>query len=200
MKTFATPTGEEPTRLPFHGERTSPIAQFEPARRAGEPSGRAAVGVESGGPHLSRLRTFLSDMVSRVLVAMDDSEMAANALRYALDVHPEADVTVLTVVGEPSGTMGRATAIATADDPETKASELAEPVFERARELAAGRGREVETVVALGHPARRIVERAAEFDAVVLGSHGGTTADRLFVGNVAETVFKRASVPVTVVR
>lgn len=139
-------------------------------------------------------------MVSRVLVAMDDSEVAEAALRYALDVHGTADVTVLTVVGEPSRTMWGPTAIAAAEDPREKATALARPIVERATEIASELGREITTTVGVGHPAREIVDRAGEFDAVVIGSHGGTMADRLFVGNVAETVFRRSPVPVTVVR
>ena len=139
-------------------------------------------------------------MISRILVPMDDSEMAEHALRHALDAHPDATVTVLTVVGEPSGMFGEATAIALADDPERSAEEHAQPVFERAREIATEYGIEIGTDVAVGHPARAILNRAGEFDAVVIGSHGGTLADRLIVGNVAEKVFRRSPVPVTVVR
>ncbi len=64
---------------------------------------------------------------------------------------------------------------------EVAAAERADPVHERARELAA--------------------EYDAEnFDAVVIGTHGDDTIGRLFVGDVAETVFRRSPVPVTVVR
>lgn len=75
-------------------------------------------------------------MVSRVLVAMDGSEMSEEALPYVPDVHSEAEITVLTIVGEPSPMMGQATAIAMADDPQEKAEELGKPVLERAKELA----------------------------------------------------------------
>ena len=139
-------------------------------------------------------------MVSDVLVAMDGSEVAEEALRYALDAHPDATVTVLTVVGVPSAMFGEATAIALADDPTASAEEYAEPVLDRARDIAAAADREVQTVVGTGHPARTILNRAAEFDTVVLGSHGGSLADHLLVGNVAERVFRRSPVPVTVVR
>jgi nucleotide-binding universal stress UspA family protein len=34
----------------------------------------------------------------------------------------------------------------------------------------------------------------------VVGSHGGSLSDRLFIGNVAERVSHRSPVPVTIVR
>jgi nucleotide-binding universal stress UspA family protein len=139
-------------------------------------------------------------MISRVLVAMDDSEMAEKALRYALDAFPDAEYTVLTVVGEPSGMMGEATAIAMADDPQAEAEDHAEPVLERVEEIAAETGADVETIVATGSAGRTIVNRAEDFDTVVIGSHSGSLADRLLVGNVAKRVFNHSPVPVTVVR
>lgn len=139
-------------------------------------------------------------MVSKVLVAMDGSEVAEQALRYALEVHSEAEITVLTVVGEPSVMFGEATAIALAEDPEQSMNEYAQPVLDRAREIAAESDAEIGTEVRTGHPARVILNRADAFDTVVIGSHGGTLADRLLVGNVAEKVFRGSPVPVTVVR
>jgi nucleotide-binding universal stress UspA family protein len=139
-------------------------------------------------------------MVSRVLVAVDGSEVSEQALRYALDAHPDAEVTVLTVVGTPSRMFGQATAIALSDDPDRSIAEHAEPVLERAREVAAESGIEVSTEAAAGHPARTIIDRASDYDVVVVGSHGGSVADRLLVGNVADSVVRHSPVPVTVVR
>ena len=139
-------------------------------------------------------------MVERVLVAMDDSELSERALRYALDAHPDADVTVLHVVGEPSGMMGAATGIALADDSEGRVRELSEDVFERAGNIASEHGVAVDVETEVGSPASRIVERAEDFDVVVIGTHSGSLADRLLVGNVAQSVFRNAPVPVTVVR
>lgn len=142
-------------------------------------------------------------MVSKVLVPMDDSKYAGQALEYALDSFPEADVTVLHVVGVPSPMMGEATALALADDIEEAAAERAEPVFERAREIANERDREIDTVVYLGHPARNIINHAEDYDTIVIGAHGAdwSRATRQFlVGNVAETVSKRSPIPVVIVR
>ncbi|MDZ7849453.1 MAG: universal stress protein [Halodesulfurarchaeum sp.] len=139
-------------------------------------------------------------MIDRALVPMDDSEMAEQALRYALESYPEAEVTVLHVVGEPSPMMGQATELALADDIETKAREIAKPVTDRAAEIAAEYDTDIGTVIEVGHPSRAIVNRAEDYDVVVLGAHGGSLADRLLTGNVAERVFRRSPVPVMIVR
>ena len=142
-------------------------------------------------------------MASRILVPMDDSEHAGQALEYALDNFPDADVSVLHVVGVPSPLMGEATGLALADDLEEAAAERAEPVFEQAREVAADHGREIDTMVGIGHPARNIMDRAEDYDTIVLGAHGADwsrATRRFLVGNVAETVSKRAQIPVIIVR
>jgi nucleotide-binding universal stress UspA family protein len=139
-------------------------------------------------------------MIDQVLVAVDDSEMAERALEYALEVHPDADVTVFHVVGEPSPWMGEAMSLAIDDDIEEAKQTHANDVLNRVRAVAAEYDRDVDTDVGMGSPAKAIINRSAEFDQVVIGSHGGSLVDRLLVGNVAEKVFRRAPVPVTVVR
>ncbi len=142
-------------------------------------------------------------MLSSILVPMDDSEHAANALEYALENHPDAEITVLHVVGVPSMMMGEATALALESNLQEAAAAHAEPTFDRARQLAEKHDREIETVVGIGHPARNILNRSSDYETVILGAHGEdwSRATRQFlVGNVAETVSKRAPVPVIIVR
>ena len=139
-------------------------------------------------------------MLARVLVPMGGSEMAERALEYALENHPDAEITVLTVVAEPSGMMGDAMGLALEDDFESGAGARAGGGHDRASQLAAEHDAAMDTVVAVGRPAREIVARAPDYDAVVIGSHEGSVADRLFVGDVAKTVFLRSPVPVVVVR
>ncbi len=128
--------------------------------------------------------------------------MSERALEYALEVFPDAEITVLHVVGEPSQMWGYATGLALADDLEEAAEEHAENVFDRAREIVADAGGDatLETVIAFGHPARAIINRTDDYETVVIGTHSGSVSDRVFVGNVAEKVFRRSSVPVVVVR
>ena len=64
-------------------------------------------------------------MISRILVAMDDSEMSERALEYVLEAHPNTEITILHVIGEPSPMWGEATGIALADNIEEAAEEHA---------------------------------------------------------------------------
>lgn len=141
-------------------------------------------------------------MIERVLVPMDDSRMARRALRYALEAHPEADITVFHVVGGPSSMMGKAVGIALADDPEAFARDKAHDVFESAESIAAEYGTEIRTEFRVGHPVRAILSFIEDepFDVVIMGTHGGKIADSLLVGNVAKKIFRRSPVPVTSVR
>ena len=139
-------------------------------------------------------------MIDRVLVPMDDSEMARKALEYALQVHPDAEITVLTVVGGPTPYMGEAVGLSLADDLDVAAEVLAEPIFSSAASVAEGFNREIRTLVRLGSPIRRIVNESAEYDLIIMGAHGRDLSSRLLLGNVAATVTRRAPTPVTIVR
>lgn len=139
-------------------------------------------------------------MLSRVLVAVDDSEIAERVLEYAFEAHPNAEVTVLHVVGTPTGMMGEATALSLTEDFEQEIDEDARELFDAARELAADHDSELTTTVGVGRPARAVLDRAGEFDVVIIGAHEGTIVDRLLVGDVAKKIVQDSPVPVTVVQ
>lgn len=138
--------------------------------------------------------------MTRILVPMDRSEMAEAALRFACSVHPDSDITVLHVVGGPTGYMGEAAGLALSMDMPAAVEEHAQDVFERARKIADESGVTVTTCVQLGSPIRAIVRCADDFDHIILGSHGRNVQSRILLGNVAATVTRRSPIPVTVVR
>jgi nucleotide-binding universal stress UspA family protein len=133
----------------------------------------------------------------KILVPVDESEQSHEALRYAHETFPHAEITALHVIAADSYWT------AFADD------SVAVPGYERARKRAealldASRNEtpEIETRIETGSPAHEIVDYAGKggFDAVVIGSHGRTGAARILLGSVAETVARRSPVPVTIVR
>jgi len=133
----------------------------------------------------------------KLLVPVDGSEPAREALRYALETFSDPSVTVLNVRG---GAESRP--VTDHDEWEARQRERAEEVFGPAREIAAEHGAEIETAMEHGEAAKRIVAYTEEHDvdAIVMGTRGREGASRLLLGSVAETVVRRAPVPVTVVR
>lgn len=142
-------------------------------------------------------------MVAHVLVPIDGSELSKRALEHALTAYPDAAVTVLHVV-DPVDAVYRAEASGPVEAERwvEAARESADALLADARERAAARGVDVDTEIRIGKPVREIVELADESDVdhIVVGSHGRTGAARLVLGSVAESVVRRSSVPVTVVR
>jgi nucleotide-binding universal stress UspA family protein len=144
-------------------------------------------------------------MGQHILVPVDGSEEAEQALEYALTQRPDPAVTLLHVVN-PVSTFGYA------DDDyfdfdayqgEAKRQrERGEELLEEYREAAAERGVEVETAIRTGAPAAEILAAVDELgaDHIVMGSRGRSGVGRVLFGSVAEAVTRRASVPVTIVR
>ncbi|MDG5821166.1 universal stress protein [Natronococcus sp. A-GB7] len=140
-------------------------------------------------------------MSQHVLVPVDGSRPSRAALEYACEQFPDAELTLLYVV-DPMTDYSRQRAYPgyTADDEYKSEREKAEAVLEGLEETLPD-DVTVETTVEAGDPARTIVQYADDqgVDGIVLGSHGREGVARYLLGSVAETVVRRAAVPVTVI-
>lgn len=140
---------------------------------------------------------------SHVLVALDGSPLADDALEFALEVF-DCRVTVLTVVTPLDADMSEGGVLEPGEGRLEAAEERAERVIERARDRAAAVDRTVETAVETGNPAEAILAsvEASDVDHVVMGGHGGSESGTLrrLLGTVTTAVVGEAAVPVTVVR
>lgn len=141
-------------------------------------------------------------MTDRILVPLDGSERAYEALEYAITEHPDAEFTLLHALEFQEASYVEGPVVVMDEGVKEAAENRAEQIFEEAHELADGLGYEgeLETVVEEGKPTRAIVDHADDFDAVVMGSYGREGVGQKLLGSVAETVVRRAPVPVTVVR
>lgn len=144
-------------------------------------------------------------MSKSVLVPFDDSPLSTDALEFACEEFEDADITVLTVLDFVEAAYGAPPGVGLPEHWETwheEAEEAADERLDDAAELAAEHGVDVETRKELGPPARVIANYADEHDVdhVVMGSHGRTGVSRVLLGSVAESVMRRAPVPVTIVR
>lgn len=129
-----------------------------------------------------------------VLVPIDGSESAWTAFEYVMRQHADGPIVVLHVVDPSEGNYARQAG----ERPKERSTELLETAVERADAA----GVEIETDTTTGSPADAILDYTedTEIDHVVMGSRGRSGLSRLLLGSVAETVVRRAPVPVTVVR
>lgn len=139
-------------------------------------------------------------MSQRVLVPIDDSEQAREAVAFALEEYADAEITVLHVITPTS--VFAVSEPAWGDRLLEHRREDAEELLAELREEAKARGVDVRTEVEYGNAPRTIIEHAGEngADLIVIGSHGRTGVSRVLLGSVAESVVRRAPIPVTVVR
>ncbi|MFC7187813.1 universal stress protein [Halorubrum yunnanense] len=151
-------------------------------------------------------------MTKRILVAVDGSEEAIEALRFAATEWPDADVTALHVINPADSTTGAEGGFPGAVDQWfDSAKGRGERILREASEAVDG---DVDTRLEVGRPTATILTVAggeaavgdgaegtgAPFDHLVLASRGRTGLSRILLGSVAEAVVRRAEVPVTVVR
>ncbi len=138
------------------------------------------------------------DSPDEILVAIDGSEQAYQALEYTLRELPSATVSVLYVV-EPSLELPRSDTDAEASG---RTAEDAEPILETAQRRADEHDRTIDTASRRGKPSQEILEHVTEhdFDHLVVGHSGQSGWQMVLLGSVAETMVYRSPVPVTVVR
>ncbi|ESS03894.1 MAG: universal stress protein UspA related nucleotide-binding protein [uncultured archaeon A07HR67] len=144
-------------------------------------------------------------MTKQILVAVDGSEEAADALQFAAEEWPDAALTALHVINPADSTTGAEGGFPGAIDQwYDSANERGERVL---ADAAADIDRDVDTRLEVGRPTTTILDvanadadDAEPFDHVVLASRGRTGLSRVVLGSVAEGVVRRATMPVTVVR
>lgn len=153
-------------------------------------------------------------MTKRILVAVDGSDDADEALRFAATEWPEAELTALHVINPADSTTGAEGGFPGAVDQwYDTAKQRGERILRKATEAV---DRDIDTRLEVGRPTATILDvaggdaavgdedgsggTAEPFDHVVLASRGRTGLSRVVLGSVAEGVVRRAEVPVTVVR
>lgn len=141
-------------------------------------------------------------MTDSVLVAMDDSPLSSEALAFAFDTFPDAELTVVHVASPELDMLPESTEEvfgASLDELDGVGDETAQSVFQTVRDVAGDR--DVGVTFLTGEPTRRLIEYADDggFDHVVLGTHGRSGISRVLIGSVAETVLRETTVPTTLV-
>lgn len=138
--------------------------------------------------------------IKRILIATDGSEYTREAVMQGLQLAKVlgADVTALYVIDSTSFVSFPidSSIVSVYSLLENEGKKAVEEVKKEGEAM----GVKVTTIVAEGSPTRKIVEKSAEVDLVVIGTLGRSALGKLFMGSVAERVTRYAPCPVLVVR
>jgi len=137
----------------------------------------------------------------RVLIAVDDSPIAAHAADTGIDIAHSMGAEVGFIYVRDAKRMN-------APESGISAGEFAVWAEQEGKRLVAGFCRRMAPpstaleFVEVGQPAAKIVEAAKQWPAslIVIGSHGRTGITRILLGSIAEGVIRHAPCPVLVVK
>lgn len=149
-------------------------------------------------------------MFTKLLIAIDGSDIADKALAAGLELAKGRNATVLVLTATDPvttgtgaggfGTLSAGPILARLE--ETYASEAAR-LLAHARTMAAGAGMTIDTLhVPRQHPADAILDtaRTRGIDTIIMGSHGRRGLGRLILGSQAAEVLARSDIPVLIVK
>jgi nucleotide-binding universal stress UspA family protein len=138
--------------------------------------------------------------MKKILIATDGSEYTKEAVTTGLKLAKvlEAEVTALYVIDQTSFVTFPVDSSIVSVYPQLENE--GKRAVEEVQKEGEAMGLKVTPVVAEGSPTRKIVEMAADFDLVVMGTLGRSALGKLFIGSVAERVTRYAPCPVLVVR
>jgi nucleotide-binding universal stress UspA family protein len=149
-------------------------------------------------------------MIKKILVPIDGSETARNALKYAVDLARQtgSSIVVLSVVdwshyfGAPT-IPSISTPTHLLENLEDYLGQHAEAYVAEAEELCRAKGVESQKVVSSGHPVEEILKAAegSKADLIVIGSRGKGAVHAALIGSVTiGLIHSEAKFPVLVVR
>ncbi len=141
--------------------------------------------------------------MTKLLIAIDGSELSLDALRHAIALVQQglrAEIVLANV--QTSATLYE---MVVARDPvvlQQVAQEAGAHLLAPAAALAKAAGIAHECVVAIGEPANTILELVSRHgcDAVLLGAHGHGKISGALMGSVSQLLVQHCPVPVTVVK
>ena len=134
----------------------------------------------------------------KILVGYDGSAQSEKAVDVALSLGQCLDAAILVfAVARPPEPATSVELEAVLDD----AREHYEEGFKKVLERASSHDVQIQTMVAVGHPAEQIIHRAEtdRIDLIVLGRRGKSMFTKLLLGSISERVLRYAHCPVMVV-
>lgn len=145
-------------------------------------------------------------MYNRIVVPLDGSDLASEALTTARELSTRLDVPLHLVRAiDPTavnrvGSIGMGFDYTAIDELMTDEEQAATDYVEEQVKALSDEGLKATGVVLRGYAAAAITATTEEGDLLVMASHGRTGVRRWFLGSVAEEVLRQSTVPVLLIR
>ncbi len=145
-------------------------------------------------------------MYDRIIVPLDGSELASEALTHARELSRRLDAELHLVRAIDPTTLNRASTVGMGfdytivDELLSEEEEDATKFIDEQVAAISGEGLKVSGVVLRGYAAAAIISVTETGDLIVMASHGRTGVRRWFLGSVAEEVLRQSNVPVLLIR
>ncbi len=148
-------------------------------------------------------------MVSKILVAVDGSEVAKKSVVYAAELAKQvgASIILMTVIDRRFMIPEKGPDLVVSDLPvepmEGYFRQMAESYLEEAEKVCREKGLTGKKVIRTGHPVEEIIEEAeaSGVDLIILGSHGKSALKAALLGSVTfGVIHKDTAIPVLIVR
>lgn len=146
-------------------------------------------------------------MFEKILIPTDGSTPATNAARKGVEIAVAHDATVhvMSVVEPvPLGGLSAGPEPASTGHGEIigEQEEQARNAIETVTKLCEDHGVDAVEALVYGKPSEEIIDYVDEegINAIVMGTHGRSGAERLLIGSVAEKVVRQSPVPVMTIR
>lgn len=137
---------------------------------------------------------------TKILIAVDSSEYSMKAARKGLELAHQLNAkAALLFVVDKSKAMGNVDAGVMPGEALIVLKKEAEQTFDQLAKMY--NGKELMKFMPEGHPAEDIAKTSEtwEADLIVMGTHGRTGLQHLFMGSVAEYVVRHSKIPVMIV-
>jgi nucleotide-binding universal stress UspA family protein len=134
--------------------------------------------------------------IRKILVGVDGSENSMRAADMAADLAKRysAQVHLIFVIGGQDYTMLEGKEVWA-----EKVSHIGEVELKKAAGMMDAAGVRYSKDIDFGHPVKKLLEHAKDFDMVVLGAHGKGATKGLFMGSVSLRVSQDCPVPTLIV-
>jgi nucleotide-binding universal stress UspA family protein len=143
-------------------------------------------------------------MFQKILFPTDFSDVSKKALDYIKEfkTDPAVELIVLHVIDERSFHAIEAFSSGNAADLEREITEGVEKELRKIEEEMERAGFVVKPILQTGIPAREILktEKKEDVSVIVIGSHGKSNLQEMFMGSVSEKVARKCTKPILIIK